>query len=139
MSETLIIIIVMLAVIGSIMILKPSPLQRKQNQFRAKAIAANVSVKYVKPEHPIANGKANILAYSKITQKKSENPLVYKRKSDSFTLPESASDVLHKMFNQLPDTVTTVERTSNSWVVYWDETGTLDDLNEIIQVLRLLQ
>ena len=161
-----IIILVMMSLVGSMMWVLPSKRERFQAQLRAKAKPLGFQVQMVRMTAPRAKGETEPRQYSSMAyrlprlnvNKKTANQIepwhAYRVESVANTglpagwswdfgenvLSESALQLLAEIIDALPDDVTSIESTPIHATAFWDEHGSLEDLELIKgQLERILE
>lgn len=157
-----VITLIFLAIIGSMMWMKPSPRQRMQAELRQQAMRLGFQVQISRLTLPRALGEAfgeerNCVAYRlpRLAKEQGKPPewQIFRLESHANVgLPEGWSwakgegyqsetelDRILALIGSLPETVYGIESTPVSVSIYWDELGTPETIEQLKQQLdRLL-
>ncbi|MGI0115469.1 hypothetical protein [Zooshikella sp. RANM57] len=147
----LIILLGVLAIVGSLMWILPSPADRKRMVLRQLAIAKGVEVRQTL--YKDRKGKPiTCIGYTcRITRPKGNVEIIIQHEPDTpqpwVGWPEESGDnrlqphwaTLQKMVESLPDDVVQVSITSAYVSVLWLEKGTEDALNNIVTFLHQIK
>lgn len=161
MSPTIIVILVMAMLVGSLAWLLPSPRERKQMELRQVATKAGLKVKTTDLEtvidesrgqamHCIAYGLSRALPATTEPWQTARERSAGERSLANKDLPAGwhwslgvlpADTVRHYLQTILPtlsSDVLAIESNPISCIIYWREHGTIDDVKKIVTILKTL-
>ncbi len=151
---TIIIVLAIILVLGSMMWVLPSPREKRQMQLRRKAMSLGVSVQLAKIDDPDYPGEQRRCSAYRLANRADRKPsikgLVFRRDpavSDgnwqlrkSTLAPRSGeADNLTVLLDRLPADCFAVEVVSPAVSVYWHEQGEESDVDTIFSVLQAIQ